>query len=281
MDSQTKTSMQGNRLQRMPENSFSPASVVQKKNRQKQDFELVDNRSESAMEQGLLSLIDTSANAQFKVLQRAGKQGNGVLQMKSYAPEAASINQYTRAMIPYAGNRTQEVIDAKGNSYAGVALLDYLLREEHEDNWEAPLCLAHRATLAVDLGAANCNQFAALAYCQAREETTAENVALEYDAAHAYAVAFDNEDSPENQTIIDPWVKITGLRKEQQAYYQNRAGLQRAKAPADQQHWYYPGYTQRLLAKYNRQKNDAIYGATAAYGLTRAEEAKRQGKDYF
>ena len=282
MNMQIENLMQRSRLQRTLKNSIGTASVVQKKNKQKQNVQLVDNRPESTVEQNLLSLMNASSNIQFKILQRAGGEGNGVLQMKSYAPEAASINQYARTMIPYAGNRTKEVIASSGKSYAGVALLDYLLQQEHEDNnWEAPLCLAHRATLAVDLSAANCNQFAALAYCLAREKTTADCVALEYDSSHAYAVAFDAGDAPGDQTIIDPWVQVTGLRKNQQDYYQGRDQLQRAKINADQQYSYCPGYTNSLLTKYSRQPGDSIYTATAKSGLGLAAEAEKQGKDYF
>ncbi|KDC52232.1 hypothetical protein [Pseudoalteromonas fuliginea] len=206
-----------------------------------------------------------------------------LLQLKKFTDEANTISSYARAMIPNSGNRTKEVIASNGKSYAGVALIHYLIDKDHAGSWENRTNLAKRATLAVDIKAANCNQFAALAYSEALRTTKADNVSLEYDAHHAYAVAYDNEDKakPEEQTIIDPWVKTTGLRKDLQTYYKGREGHQKATTKADSGNWYYSQYTEELLKKYGRSVDDEIYNDTAKYGFDLAKEKEKEGAASF
>lgn len=209
------------------------------------------------------------------------QQLNTPVQLKKYTAEAITINSYARKMIPYAGNRTDEVISSEGKSYAGVALIDYLINKDHAGSWENRDNLAKRSTLAVDIQAANCNQYAALSYSKALKYTKADNVGLEYDAHHAYVAVYDNEDKnqPGEQTIIDPWVKITGLRKDLQDYYQGREGNQKAITKADGANWYYPDYTKNLLKLYSRAVGDETYTSTAAAGLSYAKKRKIAGED--
>ena len=121
-----------------------------------------------------------------------------------------------------------------------------------------------------------------MSYSKALKYTGADNVSLEYNASHAYASVFDNADIgiPGNQTIIDPWVSRTGLRKDN-PWYMGKEGNQKATTNADGANWYYTGYTQGLLTLYGRQVGDATYGQQAAYGKKLAEDKKAQGAETF
>ncbi len=212
------------------------------------------------------------------VIHAKGKSGGIVdmIMMKSHEGTAGKIvNQIRDVWKVDPGNRHEEIIMSDGKSFAGVSLLFLLYNNDAQGAWLDPVNVKKRATLSYDLKAANCDEFADMAYSQGRSENTGAQVGIERQPGHAYAVMFDQEDknNKPNHTIIDPWIKRAHLRKDND-YYMREGTAIYDETKSDGQGWYMTGYYGQQLKRYKWDEINAYYGRNTQIGKDLAERKK-------